>query len=303
MKNYSYSKKEMSWAVDRIKPMNNSYLIKVMFYIKRFLFFMIGLLSLFKNKQIIKIIVTETEFYIDYGSERENLIYNITVQNTISEEVGNKLTCLEYLSVFAISWKNYIYYPNKVRRLVLAQQLCEKLLNQGVITGRQFVAYDGANFTQRMITLWCKHKGIKTKRIRRSNCVPDESYFDETHYYSPSSKRQIPETEANVFENRYMIFYEPLFIGNPQGGQLFGFEYTLFFYLCHRKWRGKSLYVRHHPQVPRWKIFFTKVILGKENIVSNKIDIQEIKILLLVSTYSTTIATLDNVKRVLNFKC
>ena len=89
----------------------------------------------------------------------------------------------------------------------------------------------------------------------------------------------------------------PLFIGNPHSLQIFGFEYTLMIYLLKRKLLKKNFYIRHHPQVPLWKIKLTELVFG-QRVIRHTEPIEHYKIPFLVQTYDSTLARSNNVSRV-----
>ena len=285
------NKEQGLWVRQRIRH-QGSILTLPLFYVIRLFYFIIHLYIILRSRDPITLCVNNEYFFINYNNERENKIYEKFVPNNNILGQIDKLSIKELFRTMQMSVMNHFFYLTKVRRYILSERLLNTNILKGSLHEKTFIAHDGANFHQKMIALWCIENGISTARIMRENVDCNFTMYNET----------IPITSYDLtYKVKSKIYLEhPLFISNPNSSQILGLEYHLVLYLLKRLVKKKEFYIRHHPQVPQWKIKISRFIF-REKILDNTIPIENYEVKLLVQTYTSTLAIMENVLRVKKF--
>lgn len=282
------NREQKLWIKERIVHQGTLWTLPL-FYLVRICCIFFQIYDVIKSRAPITLYANSEYFYISYNNNRENNVYEKFVPNSIVLGEVKKIGYMELLNTIGLSLINHFYYLPKVRRFILSERLLNYNLLKGNLRGKKFVAHDGANFVQRMLVIWCIKNRVISTRLIRNNTDCKTTMFQDTIY--------IAGRDLNVSVQSKINLKYPMFISNPRSSQIFGVEYCLFLYLLKRIALRKEFYIRHHPQVPTWKIKLCQLFF-KKRVLNNTIPIENYQVNLLVQTYNSTIAILENVVHV-----
>ena len=302
MRNLKLSKEERLWLFESCGPRVHSISYLFLFKITRLLRFIFKFIPALFYRPNITLVLHGEYFYIDCNQKRELKCYKLITDRSCTPEIikSHKLEFLDYIYLIKFSMQNHFYDPMKIKRAITAVNLCSKADWQIRDFDRVYVAHDGGSLLQKFVAVWCRHHSIGTIRMLRLKLENYSTLFDKTAtvgYVEPALTNSFClELQNNASMKKLSA---PLFIGNPLGHFLFGIEYRMVTYLIKRKLRKRTFYHKPHPQVPLWKVKIFTMFFGKSCLIGGEEDLDHVKIPLLVTTYTSTLCSSSNVRRVI----